>query len=245
MKKFFIILIVLLLLTAGIFYVYRQEKTSIVSNETNERLPDQVPLTVTTTEVQEENYSGTKPVIAGTGPLAAAARAYVESRIAEFEVQANADVPAMRGEFGADSPAASYTIDMNASHQRSDRTESVIISEYVYTGGAHGSSSYKTLTVSAETGKLVSLADIIREGERENFASLVKEKLLAWRPAGSAGEPVVFEEEVANLKFEDFLNWSLDEENLVLYFSQYEVGPGVLGAFPFPIPLAEIRTMLQ
>jgi hypothetical protein len=50
---------------------------------------------------------------------------------------------------------------------------------------------------------------------------------------------------VDNLKFESFSNWSMDEENLTLYFSQYEIGPGVLGPVAFPIPLTKIKDFLK
>ena len=69
--------------------------------------------------------------------------------------------------------------------------------------------------------------------------TLVKNELLAWSPNDSG--PVVFEEEVADLQFESLTNWSLDNTNLILYFSQYEIGPGALGAFRFPIPLEKIQ----
>src|SRR3990167_1242247 len=98
MRKFFPVLAVLIILLAGTYY-WRAQK------------------------IQEENYTGSRPVITGEGKLAEAGREYVENTVEEFVAQANTDVPAMRKSFGMDSPVASYTIDLEASQAESDTTQ--------------------------------------------------------------------------------------------------------------------------
>ncbi len=244
MKKLFELVLVLAIL-AGLYYLYTQGKPEIVAEQKEKAAETSGPISITSEEISEENFTGSKPMIAGAGKLADAARAYVENTVSEFETQANTDVPPMRADFGADSPAASYSIEMEASRLEGAKTESVVISVYVYTGGAHGSSFYKTFTASRETGEILSLADIVKQNSREAFTALVKEKLISWRPELSGGTPVVFEEDVASLTFDSLENWALDAENLILYFGQYEVGPGALGAFPFPIPRRELADFLR
>ena len=243
MKKSLFILLVLAAILLGAYYLYKQKNWAGMQNKPGMTEKIKTLISITSQEIREENYTGSKPVISGESMLANAAREYVENIIAEFEAQANIAVPQMRADFGADSPAASYSVDIGAGEAESEKTQSIIISIYVYTGGAHGSSSYKVLTASKKTGKLLSLSDVIKPEKEIEFLTLIKEKLNGWRPEGS-DTPVLFTEDVANLSFESFANWSLDDQNLTLYFSQYEVGPGVLGAFAFPIPLAEITGLL-
>ncbi len=54
----------------------------------------------------------------------------------------------------------------------------------------------------------------------------------------------VFPEDVNALSFDDFTNWSLDNDNLTIYFDQYAIGPGVLGATAFPLPRTQIQNFL-
>ncbi len=237
MKKSLLTFVILLIALAGAYAWY---KKSLEWGPDNSEQKTEIPITIASVEINEENYTGSRPVIEGSGVLAETVRAYVEGVIAEFATQADLDVPQMRADFGVDAPAASYSIEMAAAQVESKNTKSIIVSEYVYTGGAHGNSAYKTFTVSKKDGEVIALGDIVKIDEQESFTALVKEKLLAWRPELSDGAPVVFEEDVAALTFDSFQNWSLDDENLTLYFSQYEVGPGVLGAFAFPIPFSEL-----
>jgi hypothetical protein len=80
--------------------------------------------------------------------------------------------------------------------------------------------------------------------ERNDFTEFVRRELNAWKPAGADG-PVVFPEDVKNLQFDSFVNWSIDGENLIIYFDKYEIGPGVLGAVAFLIPLNKIKDFLE
>src|SRR3989344_5748236 len=208
MKRAPVIIIVFLVSVAGLYF-YGQRLLEIADNAT---------ITITSEEIREENYTGSKPVIECEGRVVDAARKYVVNQIAEFEAQANADVPAMREDWGEDSPAASYTIDLGAAALEGEKTQSVIITEYVYTGAAHGSSSYKVLTASKENGELLSLSDVAKKDKKAAFTALRKRKLNDWRPAGSDA-PVVFPEDVADLSFASFENWALDNDNLTLYFA--------------------------
>lgn len=239
MKKLVIVLIVLALLLAG-FYLYQKKKTvDIIENENPVSAEEADVTVITPKELTEENFSGTIPVIEGSSALAHAARTHVNERLKEFKTEADAQVPRIREDFGADSPSANYSLEMSAAKIESDITRSIVISEYVYTGGAHGGSSYKVITASKTDDKILALGDVIENGSRPAFTKLVQEKLLAWRPDGG-DSPVVFPEDVKNLTFENIPNWALSNESLILHFSQYEVGPGVLGAFEFPIPRSEI-----
>ena len=200
------------------------------------------PFTISEKEITEDNFSGTVAQVEGDTPVAKAASDYIERVVSEFKISADQEVPQMRKQFGPDSPPATYSIDVNASRVESEDTESAVISVYTYTGGAHGSTAYKVFTGSRTSGALLSLEDVIKGEKKAEFTAYVKNKLLDWNPDGSG--QVVFPEEVGKLTFPSFSSWSLSSENLTLYFSQYEIGPGVLGAVAFPLPLAEVKDFL-
>lgn len=243
MKKLLEVTLLLAVL-AGLYYLYTQNKSETIDDQ-EEITKISGPISITSEEIKEENFTGSKPVVAGESLLAQTAREHIANTIQEFKTQADKDVSQMREDFGPDSPPATYTIEIQAEQIESEETSSIIIGEYIYTGGAHGSSSYKVFTASKQDGKLLPLSDVIKEEQQEEFTKLIKEKLLKWSPEQSTPAPVVFEDEIANLTFISFPNWALDDDNLILYFSQYEVGPGALGAFPFPVSLTEISNMLK
>src|SRR3989344_3845415 len=124
MRKFFPVLVVLVILLAGAYY-WRAAKGPIVVQPDVDKIKIDTRISITTQEIREENYTGSKPVIEGESKLAEAAREFVENTVAEFAAQANTDVPAMRKRFCADSTTASYTMDLEASQAESDTTRSL------------------------------------------------------------------------------------------------------------------------
>lgn len=88
----------------------------------------------------------------------------------------------------------------------------------------------------------MSLSDIIKTEKQTAFTELVKKELNAWKPDGTV---VVFPEAVADLTFNSFKSWTIDDKNINIYFDQYEIGPGVLGAVMFPISLEKIKDFLN
>jgi hypothetical protein len=193
--------------------------------------------------IKEENFTGTKSIIKGSSVLANAARLYMDQTLASFKQSADQDVPDMRAKFGTDSPTAKYEIDLKATYIKGDKTESIIIDNYVYTGGANGDDSYKVFTASKSTGKILSLSDIILSTKHDAFVAYMKKALANWRPEGGKYS-VVFPEEVGALTFDSFSNFSLSSKNLIIYFDKFAIGPGVLGAVAFPVPLSKIQGFL-
>lgn len=202
------------------------------------------PIHLTTEKITEENFSGSMPVISGANPLAIKMREYVQTEITEFKKEADANVPGMREKFGTDSPMATYTIDLVSKYIKSAKTESIETSVYSFTGGAHGNTIYKVITTDRSSGKVLVLSNVIKKVEQNAFTEFVKKQLNNWRPEGSDVSPV-FTDEVKDLTFNSFANWSLDDKNLTLYFDQYAIGPGALGATAFPLSLEQIKNFLQ
>lgn len=240
-----VLAIILFVLTFYVGFVLGEKSAEIgiISKMPQDQLTTKgasVPISIVNKDIKEENFSGKYSVVSGSSILAGSARTYIENQVNEFRVQANKDVPDMRKQFGIDSPPATYEIDIKADYVKGDKTESIVISVYAYTGGANGNSIYKVITSSLGNGKILSLSDIVKKDKQTAFTELVKKELNNWRPEGSTAS-VVFPEEVNKLNFDSFKNWSLDSKNLTIYFSKYDIGPGVLGPVAFPISVDKIK----
>lgn len=245
MKKILIIIgaIILLILGFGI-YKFNFTNDDIYLENGKKIDEEEKPISVEVKNIKEENFSGTYPTFSGESKLAKEATKYIENRIEEFKDQADEDVPSLKKEFGDETSASAYSIDMNATYIKSNKTESIVIGEYTYTGGANGNSSYVVFTTSMDEGEVLTLSDIIKEENRNDFTALVIKELKEWRPSGDDLSPI-FEEEVNKMTFDSFKDWSLDSENLVLYFDKYEIGPGVLGSVAFPISLKKLEAFIK
>ncbi len=237
------LLVIIIIILCVVIFKKSKINPAIEDNKIVEVKDTKSEIIITEQDIKEENFTGTKSIITGTSVLANEARKYIDESISEFKKSADIDVPDMRKQFGADSPTANYEINVKATHTTSAKTESIIINEYVYTGGANGNSLYKVFTASLDTGKVLSLSDVIPASKQTDFTVYLKKRLIDWRPEGTEGL-AVFEEEVKNLTFSSLDDWSYDKDNLIIYFDKYEIGPGVLGAVAFPIPLSNIKNFL-
>jgi hypothetical protein len=245
--KFFGILILIILFFGVGFYLGKGGiKTAVKTEPTVKTAQKAVApaISISTQKIKEDNFSGTMPTISGSSKLAVDARAYVVKKVAEFKKQADMDVPDMRTKFGADSPLSTYTIDIGAKEIKSTKTESIVMSIYTYTGGANGDSTYHVITTTNTGSGILSLSNIILKDQESAFTLFVQKALNDWRPEGS-NAPVVFPDDVGNLKFSSFSNWSMDDQNLTIYFDKDQIGPGVLGAVAFPISLNNIKSFLD
>ncbi len=226
-------------------YILGSESThvenEVPSRQTEKTVP---PVSITSQNIKEDNFSGKMPTISGSSPVVSNAKNYIKNTIDKFREQANTDVPDLREKFGRDNPTTNYEIDIDAKYIKGEETESIEMSVYTYTGGAHGSTVYKVITADKSIGKILLLSDVVKTEEQNAFTLFVKKQLKSWKIEGSDSSSV-FAEQVDALKFSSFINWSLDDKNLIIYFDQYAIGPGVLGPVAFPLPIEAIKNFLQ
>jgi hypothetical protein len=254
-KTIRIILLVLIIIGIGLLLTQNSWVPKLVNfilaHEAPTKIPSKQipketsgPISITTQQITETNFSGKVAVISGTSPLAINMQKYIDGVVSTFRTQANTDVPDMRAKFGANNPTAIYEIDINSKYIKGTNTESIVTEVYNFTGGAHGSTIYKVMTADKASGKILTLSNIVPKEKQATFTAFVKKELNSWIPEGSTA-PVVFADDVNNLTFADFANWSLDDQNLTIYFDQYSIGPGVLGVTAFPLPLSKITNFLN
>ena len=235
-KKFSVILLVALFACAIYFFTHKEENVTSKHKWTPISIEEAV-------EIKGKNFVGSKPVILGSARVAASARKYVNESIKEFEANAKSGTSS-----GSSDPKSflplPYSIDMNAKYVQSFTTESIVINQYLYTGGANGNDFYRVFTGSIASDKVLLIKNVIDEKYHENFVEFVKNRLFNYRPAGS-NDVVIFEDSVNALTIDSFSNWSMDNQYLVLYFDKYTVAPGALGSIVFPIPLSDVQSMMK
>lgn len=228
----------------GYYFGNKNEVSDIGGINENTEEKQEVPVLITFKEIKEENFEGTVPEIVGENTVASEARAFVAKVVEEFRTQANKDVPEMRKQFGQDNPSSNYSINIDAKYKKSSKTESIVLSIYTYTGGAHGTSSYKVFNTGNIGGEMLLLEDVLQTEKKEAFVQFIKKELYSWK-SNDMDSSMFFDDAVEELNFEFFTNWSLDDENFIVYFNQYDIGPGVLGQIAFPIPLEKVKSFLN
>lgn len=245
-KAYFYIIILVILVGVGLYLKYGKDNSTIIpENITDEQNTEtEALISITNKNIKEENFTGKVAVVSGESVITKQAQAYIDQMVADFKQQADTDVPDMREKFGADNPTAQYELDIDAKYLKNGKSVSIIMLTYTYTGGAHGSSVYKVLTSKPSGNEILSLSEVVKSAKQKAFTELVKKELLKWKPAGAGASPV-FPEDVQALTFDSFANWSLDDKNLIIYFSQYEIGPGALGSVEFPLPISKIKDFLE
>ncbi len=242
----YITIIVVLLLIIGGILLFKKNATapSVVDTTKEPTTSTTTPITIKDQTIKETNFTGKESIITGSGLLADAARTYINDTVSTFRQSANEQVPDIKAHFGASDPASAYEIDIKATYVKAAKTDSIIIDDYEYTGGANGNSLYKVFTASKATGVILSLSDVVPSNKQAAFTAYVKNALSTWVPDGSDG-PAVFEDQVQALTFASFANWSFDKNNLIIYFDKYAIGPGALGPVAFPLPLSKIQQYLS
>ena len=124
-----------------------------------------------------------------------------------------------------------------------ESSDLVVVSagESSYTGGAHGNYSSTYATFVRQTGKQLTLGDILVDGYADRL-----------RPHIVAGLEVALESSLADADVthaaEDVPlagDWEVNGEALVFHYDPYEIGPYVMGAPSASIPREKIQALIR
>jgi hypothetical protein len=144
-----------------------------------------------------------------------------------------------------------WTLDMSyETFYHSPSVVSVLFDMYTYTGGAHPNTYFKTFTFDLENESLYTLEGLFQEGvdARETLAPIARVQLqqtLADFPdfidTGTEPHP----DTTTYPGLDNYANWVLTEDALVLYFPPYQVAPYVAGPQTVSIPLVDLQNVLN
>ncbi len=141
-------------------------------------------------------------------------------------------------------PVPGWTLIMEHEILDGPGTVSVVFSRYSYTGGANGIAEYLTVSATIVGGDLLTLPDLFLEGV-DPYATL--QPLAAAALTEQFGEAAVtdFIETGTAPTPENYADWALTTDSLMLYFDEYQVAPGAAGPQAIALPLSALADVLQ
>lgn len=107
-----------------------------------------------------------------------------------------------------------------------------------YTGGAHGSSSTRYLNYDRHAGRLLTLDDVVIDGQRPAFVTTEKEAYQAWMKGKGIDSS-------AQWPFKETENFTLGAEGVLVKYNAYEIGPYSVGQPELLIPYAALKGILK
>lgn len=116
---------------------------------------------------------------------------------------------------------------------------SVVLWDYQYYGGAHGSTRQITHTFDLKTGAEYTLADLMKadSGYVSYISDTIKQDIVK---AGMEDAQLTKFESIAGNQ-----SYYLSDEGLVIYFQQYEYFPYAAGIMEYTIPYADLNQYLK
>lgn len=131
-------------------------------------------------------------------------------------------------------------IDMTGTYEVKTNERNVLsltLINYAFTGGAHGNTLQQGLTFDMETGDIISLEDLFKEGYnyQEILSMLVLEQI-------KARDIYVLGEYQGISQDQDFY---IADKSLIIFFKLYALVPYVYGFPYFPISVYEIQFMIR
>lgn len=176
-------------------------------------------------------------------PLDLAQNPLIANAIDPFIQQAKNDLLQFL-EQGFNPGSAQYALDITyATSQRGDNLLSLIFTEYLYTGGAHPTTLFKTFTFDTEANTLVTLDDLFRAGI-DPYPTLggVVEALLREQLAGISDDEYIHSGSGENP--DNYQNFALDGDELVFYFPPAQVAAHAAGPQIVRVPLSDLSSIL-
>lgn len=119
---------------------------------------------------------------------------------------------------------------------------SIVLEQYSYTGGAHGSSLRCAFNYDLNDGHLLAWEEI--SADSTALAKTLKEYIIAQASSNSYDDYYFFDyyEEYLDSAFGDG-TWYFSNEGLTIIYNQYTIAPYAAGIIEFTIPLEEIEQL--
>lgn len=119
----------------------------------------------------------------------------------------------------------------------------VVLNSSNYLGGAHGSSSQTYYNFDLDTKKQVPLKDIIEPNKLKSLDEKAYEAFKKWVVDSDVAANIEEYEQVWKFKLSD--NFNLDKKGLVLQYSEYEIGPYIVGLPRLVIPYDQLNGIIK
>ncbi len=132
--------------------------------------------------------------------------------------------------------------------QFSDTVTSLLYTDYDFTGGAHGMTTFKSFVFDLAGQRVLTLNDIFQPGldPLVTVQPLVRQALETQltEMAGMAPDPQWLDDGTAPTP-ENYATWVLTSDALIFYFPPYQVAAYALGPQTVSIPLTDLANVLN
>ncbi|MBE7149474.1 DUF3298 and DUF4163 domain-containing protein [Bacillus mycoides] len=117
---------------------------------------------------------------------------------------------------------------------------SLYVNYYQYTGGAHGLYTWKANTFDLNEKKLLHLDDLFQQEDK--YKEIIRTEIVRQT---KQNESIYFPDAVEKVTSTKKFHYFLEPDNLVIYFSLYEIAPYSSGIPQFRIPYTLLRDYLK
>jgi hypothetical protein len=117
---------------------------------------------------------------------------------------------------------------------------SLYVNYYQYTGGAHGLYTWKANTFDLNEKKLLHLDDLFQQEDK--YKEIIRTEIVRQI---KQNESIYFPDAVEKVTSTKKFHYFLEPDNLVIYFSLYEIAPYSSGIPQFRIPYTLLRDYLK
>jgi len=128
-------------------------------------------------------------------------------------------------------------LDYRIAYNRNDII-SVVLTQYEYTGGAHGMTYQTSYTMDLKTGKVYSLSDLFGAGA--DYVAAISGHVKKGFADKEPDLPLLTPFEAIGIQ-QDFY---IKDESVVIYFQLYEYTPYAAGIQEFPVAFASLQSIL-
>ena len=119
----------------------------------------------------------------------------------------------------------------------------VVLNTSSYMGGAHGSSAQTYFNFDLKHQKQVELEQIVAAGKKSELEKLAYDAFKKWVMDNQLADNIADYEQVWKFKLSD--NYYLAQQGLILQYSEYEIGPYVVGLPRLELPYSQLQNILK
>ncbi|EPF6145207.1 RsiV family protein [Acinetobacter baumannii] len=127
--------------------------------------------------------------------------------------------------------------------QSQGKVVTVVVNSSSYLGGAHGSAAQQYYNFDLKKEKQVKLEDLLRPEKKAALEKLAHEAFKAWVTDSKLANSVSEYEQAWPFKLTE--NFLLGDQGLILQYSEYEIGPYVVGLPRLVIPYDQLQDVLK
>ncbi len=154
---------------------------------------------------------------------------YADSVLSGF---ANGLVKEFRSYTGDERISENWSSEMQVSYEEYFATSgiaTIVFNIYQYTGGAHGNTFIRSITIDSENNKLLHLKDFVPHSDFKNLQTIVRKRL---------ADELDFDDFIddGTAKWSDFSSFAVTDTNIIFWFSPYQVAPYAYGVQKVVMP---------